>query len=59
MIECMQIAIVVDLHDGEDPFHGDGYMTKGRFLQMQPDSSRTAITQQFLMAMSEYRYTPV
>jgi len=47
---------VVDAYDGQDPFNGDGYMAKGKVLQMQSDGSRAAVVEQFLMAMAAFRY---
>ena len=51
----LQIAAVVDSYQGQDPFDGDGYMAKGKCMQMQTNSSKSAILQQYLLAMAAYR----
>lgn len=46
----------MDSYGGQDPFLGDGYMAKGRYMQMQADSSSSAVLQQYLMAMAAFRF---
>ena len=52
----LQITTVIDSYDGQDPFNGDGHMAKGCFLRMQDGTSRAATIEQFLLAMTDYRY---
>lgn len=52
---CLQIGAIVDSYGGQDPFLGDGYMAKGRYMQMQADSSSSAVLQQYLLAMAAFR----
>ena len=52
----MQIAAVVDSFQGQDPFEGDGHMAKGRYMQVQGDTSSSAVLQEYLQAMTAYRF---
>lgn len=45
----------MDSFEGQDPFDGDGYMAKGRHMQMQADCSTSDVLQQYLKAMAHYR----
>ncbi len=58
ILETPQVARVVDVQ-GADPFNGDGFMAKGRLLQLQGDSTRKDANQQFVIALTEYRYMSV
>lgn len=59
MVDCqLQIGAIVDSFEGQDPFDGDGYVAKGRYMQMQADCSRSNVLQQYLKAMAQYRYAP-
>ena len=51
----MQIATVVDVQ-GADPYNGDGCMAKGRLLQLLGDNTRKDANQQFVFALTDYRY---
>jgi hypothetical protein len=55
ILETLQIATVVD-EQGADPYNGDGCMAKGRLLQLQGDSTRKDANQQFVIALTDYRY---
>ena len=55
----MQIAAVVDSFQGQDPFEGDGHMAKGRYMQVQGDTSSSAVLQEYLQAMTAYRSVPI
>ena len=45
----------MDSFQGQDPYDGDGYMAKGRHMQMQVDCSKSDVLQQYLKAMAQYR----
>ena len=53
------MGAIVDSFEGQDPFDGDGYMAKGRYMQMQADCSRSDVLQQYLKAMAQYRCAQV
>ena len=54
-MQCLQMAIVVDAYDIEDPFFGHGFMAKGKLLQSRGHPGDAL--DHFKLALQAFRYS--